>query len=181
MASSVDPNEQCIPGLVTRWAVACAVTVHLAIVVASASHYSVTDLLSHHSISQALDYYGFVSGSSNHFGFFAPGVVSQFRVVYKLKDREGTIFKERNLNSGNIETSFRFHNMIENFWLKENEAPLRRALTASWAAKLFSTHSEAKNIEILVEAYVIPGMAQYRSGERPHWIKHYSANYTRGT
>lgn len=153
---------------------------YLATVLITSTQHSISDVTKGSSFGKFVDYAGFASGASNHFGFFAPGVQSQFRASFVAKSQNGEQIASGEINQGNFETSFRYHNMIENFWTQNDEFQMRRALSASWASKVLSKYPNAANVKIVLEAYSIPSMRQYRSGDRPHWVQHYKAEYTKG-
>jgi hypothetical protein len=55
----------------------------------------------------------------------------------------------------------------------------RQQLVKSWAATMFSRHPRAVSLTVMVEAYDIPTMAQFRAGLRPRWIVVYEAQVCR--
>src|SRR5262249_50739225 len=148
-------------------------TVHLLLVVCGAAGLSL--LPDGTGPGKALRWYGAMSGSDNGYGFFAPGVASQFRATFTLSDGAGRGWTDTLEGEPNPEVTLRIRSIVGLF----AEGGLGPALAASWAAKLFGRHPDARHLLVRVEAYDLPTMAEYRDGERPRWQPIYEATFAR--
>lgn len=155
---------------------ALALTAHFAIVGISAAKTPIDTALGKSTLSSYLVVYAYLSGAGNHFGFFAPGVTSQFRIAYQLR-RGGQPAGAGTITTTDPETTFRIHNIVQQFWPASGKPDLRRSLAASLAGKLLAENPEADEVELSVDAYVLPSMAEYRAGERPSWETHYKGTF----
>jgi hypothetical protein len=120
-------------------------------------------------------WYGAVSGADSGYGFFAPGVASETRARFTLKDAEGRTWTEELQASSNHEVEIRLGSMVST----ASSEGVRRKLAASWAGKLFATHPEAVSVQVQVEFYELPAMEEYRDGDRPQWVTEYEAEFFR--
>ena len=151
---------------------------HFFIVCTSASKIPVNKIFGPGKLSAWLVLYAYVTGAGNHFGFFAPGVLSQFQVDYELS-KDGKRIDSGRVNSDNPETTFRYHNIVQQFWNTDKKPELRRALAASLAGRLLAGAPKADEARLAVNAYVLPSMAQYRAGVRPAWENYYAGTFQR--
>jgi hypothetical protein len=56
---------------------------------------------------------------------------------------------------------------------------LRRAFLGALAANRFGEHPEANRVQVDIEEWVMPTMAEYRLGARPRWHSLYDATFVR--
>src|SRR5262245_20729418 len=89
---------------------------------------------------KALRWYGAMSGSDNGYGFFAPGVASQWRATFTLSDGAGRDWTDTLERQDNSEVTLRVGGIVGLF----PEADLSRDLAASWAGKMFGRHPGAQ-------------------------------------
>jgi hypothetical protein len=73
----------------------------------------------------------------------------------------------------------RVGSVVSTFPVDEGEEALRRDLLASWAGSMLGRHPEAQKVEVRVEAYDVPSMAEYRAGARPQWVLVYAETFVR--
>lgn len=124
------------------------------------------------------DVYGYLTSTARHHGFFAPGVVSSLQVDYVLY-HAGAKVKAGHLTTDNLEVRHRLGNLFNKLWLKKEDVDLRRAIAASLAAKLFTAHSGADRVEIIVKAFVLPSLHTFKEGDRPFWETSYQGYFTK--
>jgi hypothetical protein len=124
---------------------------------------------------RALTAYGALSGADSGYGFFAPGVAPQRRVRFVLTDVQGRSWAEYLVGASRTEASLRIGSVLG----EASEPEWRAELAASWAAGLFSRHTEAKHIVALLEVEILPTLEEYRAGERPRWVIEYRAAFER--
>jgi hypothetical protein len=120
--------------------------------------------------------YGELSGADNRYGFFAPAVGYQLRTVFVLEDKDGGTWSDIHERGPNAECNLRLGGLTDAAWAQGN---VDRTQLHSWAAAALGRHPRAVAVEVKIEAYQMPSMAQYRLGVRPHWETIYTANYTR--
>jgi hypothetical protein len=149
---------------------------HIALVAVGAFQLSLKD-----GLLQNLNViYGRISGSTSGYAFFAPGVDSELRAKFLVHNSEGNQIAEVPLEQGkNREADLRVGNIIGWFWREGMETKQQRSMTASWAGKIFARYPEAANVVVALEKYHLPSMAEFKSGQRPHWVKYYTAKYVR--
>jgi hypothetical protein len=58
-------------------------------------------------------------------------------------------------------------------------ADLRRAFLGALAADRLGAHPEVNNVQVTIEEWVMPTMAEYRVGARPRWHSVYEATFVR--
>jgi hypothetical protein len=56
---------------------------------------------------------------------------------------------------------------------------LRRAFLGALAANRFGAHPDANVVQVNIEAWDVPTMAEYRRGTRPQWRSVYDATFVR--
>jgi hypothetical protein len=117
--------------------------------------------------SLAIAEYGALSGAENFYTFFAPGVDTELRPIFEVKQKSGSVITDVLTKPESSEVDLRVGNLISIYWW-EDEA-LRRALVASWAGAMFTRHAGAQRVDVRVEVCDIPSMVEYREGERPAW------------
>jgi hypothetical protein len=129
--------------------------------------------------ARAVQWYGAMSGADNDYGFFAPGVGAQLRAVFVLTDAEGRTWEDDFGSGPNQEVRLRLNRVVSTFPAEDGEEALRRDLLASWAGSMFGRHPEARKVEVRVEAYDVPSMAEYRGLARPQWVLVYAEMFVR--
>jgi len=139
--------------------------VHLFIALIYSSHLQVEHFIPE-ALEQPMRIYGNYSGAHTHFNFFAPVVVSQVRVNFKLGHPDGSV-RELQVSSPNIEVNQRLA-MMYNFYLRPNA---REPLVQSWAQHMLATHPEAEWVQTRVELLDIPTLEQVKSGRKAQWIE----------
>jgi hypothetical protein len=153
-----------------------ALACHLVIVVAGAAH--LTSLV-HGPVGRGLRFYDALSGAGDRYSFFAPKVGPQLRARFTLSTPQGAR-SEETLDSGKSrEVGFRLGNVAGTIYLAAKHTDLRRALLGALAADRFGAHPEANHVQVTIEEWVMPTMAEYRLGARPQWRSLLDATFVR--
>jgi len=118
------------------------------------------------ALQQCVVLYGWYSGSNNGYGFFAPSVGSRWQARFSLYDEHGHGWTEESMRPGNREVNLRHATILGMF----ARAELREVLAASWAARMFARHPEARLINVHVQIYRVPPMRDFSKGDRPEWV-----------
>jgi hypothetical protein len=77
------------------------------------------------------------------------------------------------------EVGFRLGNLAGTIYVVSNRADLRRAFLGALAASRFGAHLEANLVQVNIEEWVMPTMAEHRLGARPWWRSLYEATFVR--
>ena len=141
--------------------------IHLFLVVCGATKKPL--LPREHPASDTLRIYGAVSGSDSHYGFFAPEVGPQIRVVFLLTDANGKTRSETPGEGLNPEASLRAGSTTSVFNAPEMDDATRKALLASWADGMFAKHPDVEKVTIRLEIFDPLTMSEYQQGKRPAW------------
>jgi hypothetical protein len=89
---------------------------------------------------------------------------------------------EETLESGKSrEVGFRLGNLAGTIYLAAERTDLRRAFLGALAANRFGAHPEANCVQVNIEEWVMPTMAEYRLGVRPRWRSLYDATFVRAS
>jgi hypothetical protein len=151
-----------------------AAACHLALVVCGAAHQRLVD--EPHPVGRALRWYGGLSGSDSGYGFFAPGVAGERRLVCTLTDAAGHSWAEPlEMRGQGREVDLRVLPLLLMF----SEPDLGDAMAASVAAKMFGRFPAATRVTVRVDVCVVPTMEEYRAGDRPTWAVGYEATFSR--
>ncbi|HEX6739497.1 MAG TPA: hypothetical protein VF310_14560 [Vicinamibacteria bacterium] len=114
------------------------------------------------------------TGAGNDYSFFSPAVGSQIRVRLLRTDGSGAT-REIHLDTANREVNFRIGCMLlASMKVDEIRGPMAR----SWASLVMGAGpEEASRVEVVVESYHLPSMADYRAGERGAWQEIYRGEF----
>jgi hypothetical protein len=121
--------------------------------------------------------YAALSGTDSSYGFFAPTVGTQLRVLFELTDAEGKKSTDILTTGASHEADLRIGDMVAIFWMVDLD--LQRALAGSWAGRTLARHPDAQRVVVHLDAYDLPTMAEYREGTRPDWAPFYEAEFER--
>lgn len=148
---------------------------HLLLVTTGAFHFDA------YRISPLIGTYAQLTGASSGYGFFAPGVGKGIRATFEISEN-GSITKLRLEPGVNREADLRVGNLLNALSRHLDDEKLRRSVSASLTAKVFSDHPEAQSIRIVLETVDIATMEEYRRGNTNiDWRKLYDATFTRNT
>ena len=147
--------------LLVHWAAG----VHLFIALVYSSHLQVEHFIPPF-LERPLRLYGGYSGAYTHFNFFAPAVVSQVRVHFRLGAPDGTV-REFEFASPSSEVNQRLATMF-NFYLRPTVRP---HLVEAWARYLLSVHPEVQWVQTRVEMLDIPPLAELKTGRKAEWVE----------
>ncbi len=149
---------------------------HLALVAAGAAH--LTSRVHGHA-GRGLRFYDALSGAGDAYGFFAPAPGPQLRARFDLSTPQG-VHSEETLETGKSrEVGFRLGNLAGTIYIVSKRTDLRRAFLGALAANRFDAHPEANHVQVIIERWVMPTMADYRLGARPQWRTLHEATFAR--
>jgi len=149
---------------------------HLVLVVAGAAH--LTSRL-HGRTGRGLRFYDALSGAGDSYSFFAPAVGPQLRARFTLATPQGERFEETLETGKSREVGFRVGNIAATVYVVAKRTELRRAFLGALAASRLGAHPEARLVQVNIEEWVMPTMAEYRDGARPQWRSLHEATFVR--
>ena len=128
---------------------------------------------------RALRFYDALSGAGDSYSFFAPAVGPELRARFVMTTHAGR--SEEVLGTGkNREVGFRLGTLAGTVYIQTNRPDLRRAFLAALAADRFGAHPDASRVEVSIDTWEMPTMAEYRIGQRPRWRSLVEATFVRG-
>jgi len=133
----------------------------------------VTPVSPAHLPGRIIETYRAYSGANSGFGFFAPGVASEWRATFDVCNNGHCIPATEEQVAGES----RLLLLTINGLLGESE--LRDLLAASHAARQFARYPHADAVLVKAGVFVVPTMAQYRRGARPQWRDLYGFAFRR--
>jgi hypothetical protein len=148
----------------------------LVLIVAGAAH--LTSRL-HGPAARGLRFYEALSGAGDSYSFFAPSVGPQLRARFVLSTPRGERSEETLESGKSREVAFRMGNVAGTIYIASKRADLRRAFLGALAASRFGAHPEANRVQVNIEEWVMPTMAEYRLGARPRWRSLLDATFVR--
>jgi hypothetical protein len=149
---------------------------HLALVIAGAAH--LTPRVPG-AVARGLRFYDSVSGAGDSYSFFAPAVGPELRARFIVTTPQGT-HSEEVLGSGkNREVGFRLGTLAGTVYVLTKRTDLRRAFLGALAANRFGAHPEATRVQVSIDVWEVPTMAEYRTGVRPQWRSLHEATFVR--
>jgi hypothetical protein len=87
---------------------------------------------------------------------------------------------EETLEAGKSrEVSFRLGNLAATVYVLAKSTDLRRAFLGALAANRLGAHPEANLVQVNIEEWEMPTMAEYRVGVRPRWRSLQDATFDR--
>ena len=149
---------------------------HIALVVAGAAHLSSS---LHGPVGRGLRFYSALSGAGDSYSFFAPTVGPQLRARFVLSSPQGEHSEETLETGKSREVGFRLGNLAGTIYIAAKRTDLRRAFLGALAASSFGAHPEASHVQVNIEEWVMPTMAEYRLGARPRWRSLHDATFVR--
>jgi hypothetical protein len=133
----------------------------------------------HGPVGRGLRFYDALSGAGESFAFFAPAVGPQLRAQFTLSTPEGARFEEALETGKSREVGFRLGNLAGTIFLAAKRTDLRRAFLGALVANRLGEHPEANRVQVRIEEWVMPTMAEYRAGARPTWRALHEATFLR--
>jgi hypothetical protein len=149
---------------------------HLALVVAGVAH--LTSRV-HGPVGGGLRFYEALSGAGDSYSFFAPAVGPQLRARFALSTPQGKLSEETLETGKSREVGFRLGNLAGTVYLVARHTDLRRAFLGALAASCLGAHPEANLVQVSIEEWEMPTMAEYRVGARPWWRSLHDATFVR--
>jgi hypothetical protein len=87
---------------------------------------------------------------------------------------------EETLETGKSrEVGFRLGNLAGTVYIVAERTDLRRAFLGALAASRLGAHPEANRVQVNIEEWVMPTMAEYLVGARPRWRSLHDATFVR--
>jgi hypothetical protein len=125
-------------------------------------------------VTKTLSTIGSYTASNNVFSFFAPGLSDQPYVVYAVKD---TLNKEHfiDLQGNSPDFSKRVNNIYGFLTIPE----ARPVIAASLARFVLNRYPSSDKIRIAMVVQQIPGMEEFRNGERCKWQFWFNRDFQR--
>ena len=153
-----------------------AFAIHLVLVAAGAAH--LTSRV-HGPLGRGLRFYDALSGAGDSYSYFAPAVGPQLRARFSLSTPQGERFDETLETGKSREVSFRLGNLAGTVYVMAQRTDLRRAFLGALAANRFGAHPRANLVQVRIEEWEMPTMAEYRVGARPRWRSLRDATFVR--
>lgn len=149
---------------------------HLALVAAGGAHLTARV---HGPAGRGLRFYDALSGAGDSYSFFAPAVGPQLRVRFTLSTPKGERSEETLETGKSREVSFRLGNLAGTVYVVAKRSDVRRAFLGALAASRLSAHPEVNLVQVSIEEWEMPTMAEYRVGARPRWRSLQDATFER--
>jgi hypothetical protein len=135
----------------------------------------------HGPVGRGLRFYDALSGAGDSYSFFAPSVGPQLRARFVLSTTRGERSEETLEAGKSHEVGLRLGNLAGTIYIVAQRTDLRRAFLGALAANRLGTHPEANAVQVSIEEWVMPTMAEYRLGARPRWHALHEATFTRAS
>jgi hypothetical protein len=142
-----------------------AATTHLLIALVYSTYLPVEHFIPQ-PLEQVMRTYGSYTGAHTHFDYFAPAVVSQVRVEFRLGAGERTL-RSYAVTSDSVEVNQRLAIMF-NFYLRPTVRP---ALVEAWGRHVLDANPEAEWVQTRVEILDIPTLEQLKAGKKAAWVE----------
>jgi hypothetical protein len=132
-------------------------------------------------LGEVVSYYGEMSGASNGYGFFSPGIQSQIRAVFDITDSKNRTITVPIMTGEVREVDLRVGDIIEQFFNDrvDNPKKYQRVLSASLCGAMFGLYPEAQSVRIRLEQLTPLSMEEYRNGATSTLQTIYSAKFVR--
>jgi hypothetical protein len=101
------------------------------------------------------------------------------RARFTLTTPQGERSEETLETGKSREVGFRLGNLAGMVYVVAKNADLRRAFLGALAANRFGAHPEANLVQVSIEVWEMPTMAEYRLGVRPRWRSLHDATFVR--
>jgi hypothetical protein len=150
--------------------------VHLTLVVAGAAELTARV---HGPVGRVLRFYDVLSGAGDSYSFFAPAVGPQLRARFAISTAQGARSEETLETGKSREVGLRLGNLAGTIYIVARRVDLRRAFLGALAANRLGAHPDAKRVQVIIEEWVVPTMAEYRLGARPSWHSLHEATFVR--
>jgi hypothetical protein len=153
-----------------------ALVCHLILVVTGAAHLTAR---MPRPVGRGLRFYQALSGAGDSYSFFAPTVGPQLRARFVISTPRGDHSEETLETGKSREVGFRLGNLAGTTYIAARQTGLRRAFLGALAASRFGAHPEVNTVQVNIEEWVMPTMAEYRLGTRPRWRSLLDATFVR--
>ena len=146
---------------IVGWAAAA----HLLIALVYSTHLEVEYFIPP-ALEMAMRTYGNYSGAHMHFNFFAPTVLSQVRVQFRLGAGERAL-RTVEISTDSSEVNLRLATMF-NFYLRPSVRP---ALVDEWGRYMLAANPDAEWVQTRVEVLDIPTLEELHAGKKAAWVE----------
>jgi hypothetical protein len=163
-------------GRMKRSLVVAAFGCHLALVIAGAAHLTAR---AHGTLGRGLRFYDALSGAGDSYSFFAPAVGPELRARFVLFTPQGERSEETLETGKTREVGFRLGNLAGTVYIAAQRTDLRRAFLGALAANRLGAHPGASRVQVTLEQWAVPTMAEYSGGARPQWRSLHEATFVR--
>ncbi|MCX6129892.1 MAG: hypothetical protein NTX25_12635 [Proteobacteria bacterium] len=133
-------------------------------------------------LGKILNIYGEATGTNSQFAFFSPGISSQIRVRFVIKNKDGLLNTVDMINAKDREASLRVGNIFDQFIAieesdDEDSSDLRRSLAASLAGTMFARHPEAESVTVKIDEYIPSDLHKKNTDAAPAWNTIYEIEF----
>jgi hypothetical protein len=101
------------------------------------------------------------------------------RAGFILSTPQGEHVEETLETGKSREVGFRLGNLAGTIYVVARRTDLRRAFLGALAASRLGAHREANRVQVDIQEWVMPTMAEYRLGARPRWRSLHDATFVR--
>jgi hypothetical protein len=101
------------------------------------------------------------------------------RARFAISTPQGKLSEETLETGKGREVAFRLGNVAGTVYIVANHTELRRAFLGALATNRLGAHPEANLVQVSIEAWEMPTMAEYRVGVRPRWRSLHDATFVR--
>jgi hypothetical protein len=103
------------------------------------------------------------------------------RARFTLSTPQGERSEETLETGKSREVGFRLGNLAGTVYVVAERTDLRRAFLGALAASRLGAHPEANLVQVNIEEWEMPSMAEYRVGARPRWRSLHEATFVRAS
>ncbi|HET9241653.1 MAG TPA: hypothetical protein VFO10_30580 [Oligoflexus sp.] len=132
--------------------------------------------------SDWLQYYREASGANYQYAFFSPGIKSQIRARFTIKDVHGVTQNVEMLSPDNREANLRISSIYNLFvlqWREESPGIMRRRIAASLAGTIFGRYPEAETVAVAIDEYRPHSLKNFGTQPPPEWKQIYEVEFSK--
>lgn len=131
------------------------------------------------AFTQFYDFYGWLTGASQAYNYFAPEIGSELRARLEIRG-PGPELRHDTLSPGmSREAQLRLNGIVGELGQAIAQPEERQAISAVWAARSFQKYPDAATVTVVLESFRLPSLVEYRRGERTGWDPFYSGTFSR--
>jgi hypothetical protein len=143
--------------------------------------FNVTGLYDLKWVGRPLEVWGNLTGAGDNYGFFAPGVFGQSRILFEILDEKGRSRVVPFRSFENHDSDLRVGDIVNqlNFFTDDGPSETHRELAKSLAATMFGKFPDARKVIVHLQTLYPVTMQDYRDGARQKWQPFYDASFER--